>query len=211
MIEGNVLSPQELRRAIDAATEPWRAPIMFGVFTGARRAEILGLQWRDIDWTRRTARIERTWRRGAFYSPKTKAGRRTVELPDELVDELRRWKVKCPKGANDFVFPAPQGGPLEGNDLLRTGFYPALQRAGIQQVRFHDLRHSFASNLLAAGWDVVTVSKLLGHANPQITLTIYAHALPKPRHGAADALAKLMSDVTQKRIDPASNAEYKAA
>jgi integrase len=74
------------------------------------------------------------------------------------------------------------------------GFYPALRRAGIRRVRFHDLRHSFASNLLATGWDVVTVSKLLGHANPQITLTIYAHALPKPRHGAADALAKLLRE-----------------
>lgn len=99
VIEENVLTPQELRRAIDSATEPWRTPIMFCVFTGARRAEILGLQWRDIDWTRRTARIERTWRRGAFYSPKTKASRRTVELPDELIDELRRWKLKCPNGA----------------------------------------------------------------------------------------------------------------
>jgi integrase len=68
---------------------------------------------------------------------------------------------------------------MDGNDLLRLGFYPALRRVGIRRVRLHDLRHSFASNLLATGWDVVTVSKLLGHANPQITLTIYAHALPQ--------------------------------
>ena len=109
------------------------------------------------------------------------------------------------------MFPAPQGGPLEGNDLLRTGFYPALHRAGIRQVRFHDLRHSFASNLLATGWDVVTVSKLLGHANPQITLTIYAHVLPKPRHGAADALANLMRDLVPKSDGSAEDKTRDAA
>jgi integrase len=60
-------------------------------------------------------------------------------------------------------------------------------------VRFHDLRHTFASNLLAAGVDVVTVSKALGHANVHITLVTYAHAIPKERHGAGDALARLMA------------------
>jgi hypothetical protein len=61
-----------------------------------------------------------------------------------------------------------------------------------RQVRFHDLRHSFASNLLAEGVDVVTVSKALGHANVHITLVTYAHAIPKSRQGAGDALARLM-------------------
>lgn len=70
--------------------------------------------------------------------------------------------------------------------------YPALDRAGIRRVRFHDLRHSFASNLLAAGVDIVTVSKALGHANVHITLTTYAHAVPKPRQGASDRMAELL-------------------
>lgn len=63
------------------------------------------------------------------------------------------------------------GKPTHGSDLLRTGFLPALRRAGVRRVRFHDLRHSLASNLLAAGDDAVTVSKALGHANVHITLT----------------------------------------
>jgi integrase len=69
----------------------------------------------------------------------------------------------------------------------------ALRRAGLRQVRFHDLRHSFASNLLANGIDVVRVSKALGHANAHITFTVYAHAIPQERHGVADALASLMA------------------
>jgi integrase len=82
---------------------------------------------------------------------------------------------------------------MQASDLLRTGLHPALRRAGIRQVRFHDLQHSFASNLLAAGVDVVTVSKALGHANVHITLVTYAHSIPKERQGAGDALARLLA------------------
>lgn len=192
VIEQNVLTPAELRQTIDSATGVYRVPIMLGALTGARQAEILGLQWGDIDWNRRTAEIRRTWRRNAFYEPKTKASRRAVELSDELVSDLKRWRLACPKSEHDLVCPAANGRPMQSSDLLRTGFLPALRRAGVRKVRFHDLRHSFASNLLCDGIDVVTVSKALGHANVHITLTTYAHAIPKERQGAADAMARLM-------------------
>jgi integrase len=91
------------------------------------------------------------------------------------------------------VCPSIKGKPMHASALLNHGFRPALSRAGIRKVRFHDLRHSFASNLLAAGVDVVTVSKALGHAKVHITLTTYAHAVPKARHGAADRMAVLMA------------------
>jgi integrase len=81
---------------------------------------------------------------------------------------------------------------MQASILLQVGFVPALARAGVRRVRFHDLRHSFASNLLGAGVDIVTVSKALGHANVQITLTIYAHAVPKPRQGACDRMGELL-------------------
>ncbi len=166
---------------------------MFAAFTGCRQAEAAELQWGDIDWNRRTAEIRRQWRRGAFYEPKTKSSRRTVELPDELVSALKRWKLRCPKGEHDLVFPDAKGRPMQSSDLLRTGLHSALRRAGLRKVRFNDLRHAFASNLLAAGTDIVTVSKALGHANVHITLTTYAHAIPREeRQGAGDALARLM-------------------
>ncbi len=192
VIEQNVLTPQELRKLIDAGADPWALPIMFAAFTGCRQAEAVGLQWGDIDWNRRTAEIRRQWRRGAFYEPKTKSSRRTVELPDELVSALKRWRLRCPKGEHDLVFPDAKGRPMRSSDLLRTGLHSALRRAGLRKVRFHDLRHAFASNLLAAGTDIVTVSKALGHANVHITLTTYAHAIPRARQGAGDALARLM-------------------
>jgi integrase len=200
-IQENVLMPHELQRLVDECVDPWRGPIMAAVYTGARKGEIIALKWDDIDWSTRTARIERSYSRGTFLPPKTLAGRRVIELPDVLINELKRWQLQCSKDELDLVFPSAKGGPMDGFELLRTGFRPALERAGIRRIRFHDLRHSFASNLLAAGWDVVTVSRLLGHANPQVTLTIYAHALPRSRHGAADALAKLMRADTANQIE----------
>jgi integrase len=193
-IRENVLMPHELQRLVDHSVDPWKGPIMFAVYTGARRGEIVGLKWSDVDWNTRTALIERSFSRGNFYPPKTKAGRRLVELPDVMIHHLLSWQQVCPKDDLDLVFPGPKGGPMDGGELLKAGFRTALERAGIRRIRFHDLRHSFASNLIGAGWDIPTVSRLLGHANPQVTLMIYAHALPRARHGAADALAKLMRE-----------------
>jgi integrase len=192
VIEQNVLTPAELRAVIEAATDPNRIPIALAVYTGMRQAEALGLQWGDIDWNKGTAEIRRTWRCGQFYMPKTASSRRTVELPAELVAMLKRWRLACPKGEHDLVCPSVKGNPMQASALHTRGFVPALRRAGIRRVRFHDLRHSFASNLLAAGVDVVTVSKALGHANVHITLVTYAHAVPSARHGAGDRMAALM-------------------
>ena len=91
------------------------------------------------------------------------------------------------------MFPDRKGNPISSSDLLWTGLHSTLRRAGLRQIHFHDLRHSFASNLLGAGVDVVTVSKALGHSDPHITFTVYAHVIPKERHGAGDALARLMA------------------
>ena len=199
VIEQNVLGPDELRRVVDHAVDPYRMPIAFAVYTGARQSEVLGLRWSDIDWNKNEAHIRRRFRLGGFSEPKTETSRRVVELPAELVRDLRVWKLKCPKAESgqpehDVCFPAPGGGPMAGTSLNTRGFVAALRRAGIRRVRYHDLRHAFASNLIAAGVDVVTVSRLLGHASPQITMSIYSHVIPKERHGASELLARLMRE-----------------
>jgi integrase len=201
VIEQNVLTPPELRRIIEAAVPPYQMPITIAAHTGCRQAEVLGLKWGDIDWSRRTAEIRRTWRRGNFYEPKTRASRRTIELPDDLVAALRRWRLACPKGEHDLVCPAAGGEPMQSSDLLRSGFQPALRRAGVRQVRFHDLRHAVASNLLAAGFDVVSVARALGHANAHITLTVYSHAIPKERQGTADAMSRLIREQSGNKME----------
>ncbi len=193
-IEKNVLTPSELRRAIDHSVNPYRIPTAIGTYTGMRQEEIVGLKWSDFSSDYSTVEIKRVYRRGRFAKPKTNSSLRTVEIPNELRAMLREWRAICPKNDHHLVCPSVRGRPMQASALLQKGFLPALERAGIRRVRFHDLRHSFASNLLEAGVDIVTVSKALGHANVQITLTTYAHAVPKPRQGASDRMAALMRE-----------------
>lgn len=190
-IEMNVLTPGEILDTIEHSNDPYRIPTAIAGYTGARQEEVLGLKWTDFASDFSTAEIKRVYRRGRFSKPKTKSSLRTIEIPVELREMLREWQPRCPRNEHNLVCPSVRGKPMPAATLLRN-FQQALARAGVRRVRFHDLRHSFASNLLAALVDIVTVSKALGHANVQITLTTYAHAIPKPRQGASDKMAELM-------------------
>jgi integrase len=90
------------------------------------------------------------------------------------------------------VFPNLDGKPMSAPNMMTRGFYPALRRAGLRKIRFHDLRHTYASLMIASGVDVVRVSRLLGHSSPTITLNVYAHQLPSAHYGSAEKLAALL-------------------
>jgi integrase len=176
-------------------TNNYKLLLKVAVFTGMREGEILGAQWDDIDWKSKQLHVRRSWKEGAFHAPKTATSIRRVDLPDFLVSELREWRLGCPKGPDDLIFPNLEGRPLSHANLLQRGFYPALRRAGLRRIRFHDLRHTFASLLIASGEDVVRVSRLLGHASPNITLNVYSHMLPKEHYGSAERLARLVLEL----------------
>jgi integrase len=173
------------------------------LFTGMRLGEVLALRWRnaDIDNARmiyvREA-LEETKAHGIrFKPPKTKAGRRDLTLPDIVIDALRehrrqqlelRLQLGLGKLANDaLVFPALDGGPQAPSDASREW---GIVAAGIAMphVTFHALRHTHASQLIDGGVDVVTISRRLGHANPTVTLAIYAHLFRKDDGKAAAAI-----------------------
>lgn len=192
-VDANILSPEEVRRLIDAMPESvYRLIVQTAIFTGMRQGEILGLQWGDIDWNSRQIHVRRAWKEGAFTEPKTRNSVRRVDLPEFLVLELKRWRLHCPKSGLDLVFPNGAGKPESHSNLLQRGFYPALRRVGLRKIRFHDLRHTYASLMLAKGEDIVRVSRMLGHASPTITLNVYAHLLPREHYGSADRLAQLV-------------------
>lgn len=219
LIDSNVLTPQEINLLIDAADGPrWseageltrinaKLLIRFAVLTGMRSGEIRGLQWGDIDWRSGSVHVRRAWKEGKFYQPKTAASVRRIDLPLLLGTELREWRVACPKGEYDLVFPNLNGNPLSPENLLRRQFYPALRRAGLRQIRFHDLRHTFASLLIASGEDIVRVSRLLGHANPTITLKVYSHMLPNEHYGGVERLARLLES-EQESLVPIHPSKY---
>jgi integrase len=192
-IDENVLDAGEVKELLAAAAPEWALLLEAAVTTGLRQSELLGLQWGDVDWQSNRLHVRRALREGRFYDTKSKHSRRIVELPSSLIHSLKVWRLKCPKGEHDLVFPNNEGNPMDAANLIHRGFEPAVRRAGLRKIRFHDLRHTAASLLLATGVDVVAVSRLLGHSSPIVTLSIYSHAIPKARAGLTDRLANLFS------------------
>lgn len=162
----------------------WR----FAVTTGARRGEILGLRWSDIRLSANMVEIRGT---------KTNASRRTIDLDDETVAVLRSWKrvqaeefIAFGAGRPETVFTHESGRVTSPKDIY-VGFMALRERAELRHVRFHDLRHAHATHLLRQGVPVHVVSKRLGHANPNITLSVYAHVVSQQQAEAAANFAAM--------------------
>jgi integrase len=136
--------------------------------------------------------LRRAYREGHFQEPKTRTSYRSIALPGFLLKGLKVWRLACPKGPHDLIFPNLDGRPMSYWNLMARGFHPALKRAGIRRIRFHDLRHTFASLMISNGEDIVRVSRLLGHANASFTFNVYCHMLPRKRDPIGDRLACLV-------------------
>ena len=199
-LDVDILTPTEiaaLRQAAQPATyrngilvtNNYRLLISFAIFTGCRVGEILGAAWSHIDWKSGQFHVRRTFREGQFQKPKTRTSYRRLSLPTFLLKELKVWRLACPHSPYDLVFPNLNGQPMSHTNLLARGFFPALKRAHLRKIRFHDLRHTFASLMIANGEDIVRVSRLMGHANASITLNVYSHMLPREHDPSGDRLA----------------------
>jgi integrase len=202
MDPARVLTVAEARRLIEATTARHRTLIRFAVETGLRQAELFGLQWGDVDLAAGLVRVRRQWKRGAFADLKTTNSQRTVPLTPGLVSELKRWRLACPNGDLDLVFPNDEGRALCASNFLHRVFYPAFAKAGFERAeltrsrfRFHDLRHTFATQALAAGIAPAEVSRYLGHSSIVVTLTVYAHVLPDGHDAARAKLVGLYDGV----------------
>lgn len=165
--------------------------LTMAVVTGMREGELLALRWSNINVEQRRLLVLHTVSYIARYGyienePKTKAGRRTIQLPSFLLDMLQehrvqqneqRLKVGDAWEDRDLVFPDLRGGYFNSNYLLRV-FKKLLIEAGIPHMPFHDLRHSAATILLSMGVNIKVIQELLGHSDISITLGIYSHLLP---------------------------------
>ncbi len=192
LIEGSILTPGEINALLQAADERYRPLLMCAVLTGLRQGELLGLQWGDVDWNSRQIYVRRSYTGGRFYDPKTKYSRRKVDMPDALALELKKWKLRCPKGELDLVFPTSDGTSEHPSNMLRRGFFPALRRAGLRKIRFHDLRHTYASLLIANKEEPKRIQTLLGHSSIKITFDVYGHLMPNASDGVADRLGSFV-------------------
>jgi integrase len=204
-----VLDQNEMARLIAASPEGYfRTLFATAYVTGMRSGELLGLPWANVDLEAGTIRVRQSlsWAsvageevRARFYPPKTKAGIRDVSIPAALVSALKVWKVACPISENGLVFPREDGSPESDDRVRRAGLHPALKRAGLKQVRFHDLRHSCASAMIANGRPITEIQHRLGHSSPDITLRVYSHWFAETKSDSADQLAEGLFDAPRLR------------
>ncbi|MDI6716590.1 MAG: tyrosine-type recombinase/integrase [Actinomycetota bacterium] len=196
-----ILEPSEIKKLIEATDEKHRCFIMFAALTGCRLSEVLALRWSDIDFASSRVFIRQTLQSGKFYEPKTNLSKRVIDIPPALVKELKihqaRLAVELPQNPYDLVFPTSVGTPREERNTVRRIFDVALKRAGLRKVGFHSLRHSYASQLIHQGEDILTVQRLLGHASAKTTLDRYGHLFEGK---TKSAVAKLEESILKEDI-----------
>ena len=184
-----VLSTSEINSLLEAEKDAmYRTLCKLAIMTGLRQGELFGLNWIDVDWFNNQIHVQRTFNNGAWYKPKTSTSKRRVDLGPLMVADLKKWRLACPKSDLDLVFPNEAGNPLNHGNMLNRHFYPALKAAGIPRIRFHDLRHTYASLMIEQGESIKYIQSQLGHATPTITLNVYAHLMKPVNQEAARRL-----------------------
>ena len=167
------LDGDEIQRLLTAASEGFRPILITALHTGMRRGEILNLKWPDVDFKNRIITVQ-----------DSKSGKkRMLPIDDTLYEALGVLPTRFQQG---YVFPSPVKEGQPRFDFTRP-FRNAVEKAGIHNFRFHDLRHTFASHLVMSGVDLMTVKELLGHASVTMTMR-YSHLAPDHRMRAIKTL-----------------------
>jgi integrase len=191
--------PEQVGRLLKAA-EGLRLETLFyvAVFGGLRQGELFGLTWREVDFERGLVNVRHTLQevkgRLALKEPKSKAGERTVVLPPFVVAKLNDHRQRMLAEGRDVkegpVFCDSHGGWLRKSNFTRQVFKPLLAKAGLPDVRFHDLRHTSATLLLGLDVNPKLVQERLGHGQVKLTLDTYTHVLPSLQKDVADKLER---------------------
>ena len=199
------LSPDQARTLLFQAREHrLGALVTVALSLGLRLGEALGLRWEAVDLETATLHVRVALQRVAWswqlVEPKSERSRRSIALPDVAVSALREHRVRqleerLAAGSrwqeNGFVFTSRTGTPLEPRNVTRE-FHGLLADAGLPRFRFHDLRHTAATFLLAQGVDPRTIMETLGHSQISLTMNTYGHVLPSLQRDAARKMDRLL-------------------
>src|SRR5215218_8514014 len=202
------LSKAEARAFLEAARETgdrFEALYVLAIATGLRRGELLGLRWDDVDLKLGTLRVGRALvREGGRHvlgETKTRRGRRQINLTPRTVNALKthrknqleeKMKLAGLYKDHGLIFSSGVGTPVNPENLVKRSFKPLLKKAGLPEIRFHDLRHTCATLLLGRGVHPKLVQELLGHATIAMTLDTYSHYLPSMGDQASGAMGEAL-------------------
>lgn len=208
-----VWDESQIATFLEAASESrYFVAYALAIYTGLRKGELLGLRWSDIDLERGEIALRQALKdnQGQLYfgQPKRHRSRRPIALSAEAVAMLKRHKIaqnqeRLKVGEAwadlDLVFATELGAPIHPSNFART-YRAIVKRAGLPYIRPHDLRHSHATMLLAAGVHAKIISERLGHASVAFTMDVYSHVLPDMQREAADQLDTLIQMPERKRM-----------
>lgn len=208
------LEPQDVVSLLDACkSHRIGGVIALACLTGMRKGELFALKWSAVNLKERILvvreSVEEVAGKRRTKSPKTESGRRVITLDDRAIEFLEsRQKAAIKEGLGpketdlDLVFPDSQGGFLRGSNFDRYVWYKIREAAGVPDtVRFHDLRHTQASLMLAAGIDLKVIQKRLGHSSFEITANTYAHLLQEAQANAVAKLGELLDQAKPQSRD----------
>ncbi len=204
--EMQILTADQLATIADRCEERYQVLVLVAGWCGLRAGELVGLRRKRVDLVRRRIKVEEQTTEisgGELVTgpPKTKAGRREVPIPafvaEQLAEHMARWSEPGPNG---LVFTSPEGGPIRWRSWVGRYWRRVVDPMGHTELRFHDLRHTFASLAIANGADIKTLQRILGHASAAMTLDRYGKMYPDSLDDVADKLDKAGRDA---RIEPA--------
>ncbi|MEA3442899.1 MAG: site-specific integrase [Chloroflexota bacterium] len=199
------LTPAEVEVLLEAASGNQYYPVIYtAVSSGLRQAELLALRWRDIDFDSKSIIVPRTLykRRGVceFKEPKTAHSRRRVSMTPKLAIFLKDYKAERESfflhlgrlsRPDDLVFANVEGKPLDPG-VLSHAFARIVKRAGLENVCFHGLRHTFASLMLLRGAKPKVISEALGHSSVAFTMDVYSHIIEGMQSDTIELLDEIM-------------------
>lgn len=205
--EGKTLTAEQARALLHAARgERFEALYVMALTCGLREGELLGLRWEDVDTEAMTLRVCRQLQRMrdgsglAFVPTKNKKGR-VIDLDPSSLEALRSHRKRQSEEKllvgslyqdRGLIFATHVGTPLEASNVVNRSFKPLLKKAGLPNIRFHDLRHTCASLLLSKGIDAKVTQERLGHADIAMTMNTYSHLIPGMQKEAARAIEGLL-------------------
>ena len=200
--EMQILQPEHIKTYLDAADKRGLLPMFYlELVSGLRKGEITALLWSDLDIQNRTISVSKQYVKNpngelTLSRPKTETSVRKVSVPQEAVDLLVAEHKRHPN--NPYMFPSPITREMYHPDSIVNLHKKILKDAGLPHIRFHDLRHTFATMALSSGVDAKTLSSMLGHFSAGFTLDTYTHITNEMQRGAAEKIGGFMETATAK-------------
>ena len=185
-----ILSLKQIKDFLSHIKEPYRTVVITAALTGLRRGEVLALKDKDIDFAKSVICLRRSFSRGKLTTTKSEDSDRNIPLSNALASFLLAHLARRTESPAGWLFVNERGNPINGDNMYRRHYRPALEKAGIgKSINLHSLRHTLATMLLEQGENVKVVQDILGHSSATITLDVYSHAIPSSSKAALDRFA----------------------